>query len=197
MYTQVEDVKKRSRGGLGIGLALTKSLVELHGGTIDAESPGRGQGSVFRIRLPLLQLAQDEETQENAGRSDRYERRREKVLVVDDNADAAQLLSLLLESLGHESEVAFSGNEAVEKAKIFRPSAVLLDIGMPDLDGYEVARQLKSTDEAKEAMLVAVTGWAGEDDRRSSAEAGFDAHLIKPVDVDALQNVFALFRNPR
>jgi PAS domain S-box-containing protein len=185
---QSASSQRRDTSGIGIGLYLSRKLVELHGGRITAESSGLGQGSRFVVRLPLAEaasLAPAEKAQAAAADQPR------RFLVVDDNADAAVSQAELLRMLGHEAETAYSGQEALRKAARFRPQVVLLDLGMPDMDGFEVARELRRMPEAKEATLIAQTGWSQADDRRRTAEAGFDAHLAKPVEVGALMETLA------
>jgi PAS domain S-box-containing protein len=188
MFAQVNRTLGRSQGGLGIGLALVRHLVELHGGTVEARSGGDGMGSEFVVRLPLAghQLPvhhADQNGGADAGTSAR------RVLVVDDNADAAESLAQLLMLKGHEVRVAYDGLSGVETARAFAPDVVLLDIGMPGLDGYAVARRLREQDGAPPMRLVALTGYGQEDDRRRALDAGFDGHLVKPPAVSALDDV--------
>jgi PAS domain S-box-containing protein len=178
----------RGTSGLGIGLSLSRMLVELHGGRIGAESEGPGRGSRFVVRLPLVEaasLAPPAQTQATAGEQ------RRRFLVVDDNADAAVSQAELLRMLGHEAETAYSGAEALRKAARFRPEVVLLDLGMPGMDGFEVARELRRMPELEKATIIAQTGWGQEEDRRRTAAAGFDAHLAKPVELRALMEALA------
>ncbi len=172
-----------SAGGLGIGLALAKRLVEMHGGTIKATSAGAGKGSCFVVRLPLVQAKSPahREPVESYRAGGRW-----RVLVVDDNQDSARSQARLLTLLGQEVEVAFDGAAALERFAGFRPDVVLLDIGLPGMDGYEVARRLRAMPGGADALLIAQTGWGQEEDRRASAAAGFDAHLVKPIDTQAL-----------
>jgi signal transduction histidine kinase len=185
LFTQVGKHLERSQGGLGIGLALVKRLVEMHGGTVAAESDGQGLGSTFTVRLPLAAdpagavapAAGGGGTAPPAGRKEPR-----RVLVVDDNEDAADSLALLLEMTGHRTAVAHTGPQAVEVAKAFRPEVIFLDIGLPGMNGYEVASALRRDECCSGAVFVALTGWGTEDDRRRSREAGFDHHLTKPVE---------------
>lgn len=189
MFAQLKPAADRAQGGLGVGLTLARRLVELHGGTLRGESPGPGQGSTFVIRLPMV---------ENDGLllpvvvPDIPERAPTtmRVLIVDDNADAAETFSTMLEVLGHTTQVANSGSEALACVAEFHPDVIFLDIGMPGMDGYEVARQLKKTAALEATFLIALTGWGTEKDRARSRQAGFDHHLTKPV---ALASVNALF----
>ena len=179
MFYQVDRSLERSHGGLGIGLTLVKRLVEMHGGTIEARSPGADRGSEFVVRLPVLagEPARAEEREPEEARP-----ASRRILVVDDNRDSAESLALLLQVTGNDVRTAFDGLEAVEEAERFRPDVVLLDIGMPRLNGYEAARRIRDEPWGKEMLLIAQTGWGQEEDRRRSQEAGFDAHLTKPVD---------------
>jgi CheY-like chemotaxis protein len=192
MFTQLERSLERSRGGLGIGLHLVKRLVEMHGGSVAARSAGLGKGSEFVVRLPLLVPDASPGT---AGAKNRVDRGSasgsRRVLVVDDNVDAAQTLAMLLHLSGRETEVARDGAEAVEKAATFEPDAILLDIGMPKMNGYDACRAIRATPRGRDALIVALSGYGTEDDRRKSAEAGFDAHLVKPVDPGALEQLLA------
>jgi two-component system CheB/CheR fusion protein len=190
MFSQVTAALDRSEGGLGIGLALVRGLVELHGGRVEARSEGLGRGSEFVVVLPLppaMPAAPD--TTAGAGVAARPATRR--VLVADDNQDAAESLRLLLELAGHEVRVAHDGPGALEAAAEFRPDAVLLDIGMPGLNGYEVAARLRAFDWGAAPVLVAITGWGQEHDRRLALDAGFDHHLTKPIDPDLIEPLLA------
>ena len=178
MFAQAEESVGRSRGGLGIGLALSRSLVELHGGRIQARSAGRGQGSEFIVRLPIAPGAPAIDGRAAAPPSHRAPQR---VLVVDDNVDAARTLQAVLRSLGHEVDVAHDGPAALDLARERRPELVLLDISMPGMDGLEVARRLRRQPGLQRTRLAAVTGLSHESARRQSREAGFDAHLVKPL----------------
>ncbi len=195
MFTRTERGKIHSQDGLGIGLALVKRLVELHGGRVEAKSEGEGRGSEFTIRLPISanQLPADYTGIPVA--SDRPIDARQRILVVDDNQDAALSLAMLLRILGNEVETAHDGRSALQAFVEFRPSVVLLDLGMPDMSGYEVARRLRELPRFQQVSLVALTGWGQEDDRRKTHEAGFDDHLVKPVNVDALQVLLADVRS--
>ena len=187
MFTQV-NTGSRAQGGLGIGLTLAKTLVHLHGGTIEAASAGQGKGCEFTVRLPLAQeqpLAA--ELPVALERSEPVRLRR--VLVVDDNRDAADSLGMLLTFLGAETKVVHDGRSALEAMKTFKPAVVLLDLGMPEMNGLEVARRMREDPEAQAMTLVALTGWGQREDRRRTHEAGFDYHLVKPADVGALQSI--------
>ena len=179
MFTQLGQSIDRPNAGLGIGLTLARRLVEMHGGTITAESPGPGAGSTFTVRLPLGSPPAERGVPEEASSA---RTRRLRILVVDDNIDAAETLSMLLESTGNETRIAHTGPEAVAVAAEMRPQIVLLDLGLPGFDGYEVARRLRADSSLVQPLIIAVSGWGAEEDRRKSEAAGFDQHLIKPVD---------------
>jgi len=185
MFTQVEHHTARNRGGLGIGLMLVKRLVEMHAGTITAHSAGLGQGSEFVVRLPLSAVRRTEGRPRKEARIGTNAAQR--VLVVDDNRDAADSLGLLLKVLGNKVEVVHNGEDALAVLRSFQPTVCLLDIGMPGMDGHEVARQIRRQPGFRNVTLIALTGWGQEDDRRLSESAGFDYHLTKPADIDALQ----------
>ena len=189
MFTQLQSDGRRGQGGLGIGLTLARSLVDMHGGTIVAASDGVGTGSVFTIRLPLAagSTASQGEVQAPASAAGGGPR----VLVVDDNRDAADSLGQLLELMGAQVHVVYSGESALAALPTERPAIVFLDIGMPQMDGYEVARRMRQHDGARSIRLVALTGWGQEKDRRRSAAAGFDHHLTKPPDAAQLRELLA------
>jgi PAS domain S-box-containing protein len=189
LFSQVTPSLERSQGGLGIGLALVKGLVEMHGGSVAALSAGLGQGSQFVVRLPLaLEQPPSEKPRAEDCRKAGVRRR---VLVVDDNRDAAASLAMMLSLVGHETRTAQDGLEALELAEAFRPDAILLDIGLPKLNGYDVCCRIREQSWGQRVFIVAITGWGQEDDRRRSREAGFDQHLIKPVDFAALETLLA------
>ncbi len=168
-----------SNTGLGIGLALARKLVEMHGGTITAESAGANMGSTFTVRLPTAELAAAGSQPAREERGDPA--RQHRVLIVDDNADAAETLCLLMKSLGTEEvRTASNGPDALEAAAKLRPDLVLLDLGMPGMDGYELARRMRAEPWGKDALLVALTGWGQDQYRRRSQEAGFDRHMSSP-----------------
>jgi signal transduction histidine kinase len=191
-FTQADESLDRSPGGLGLGLALVKGLVEMHGGEIHAASEGLGRGATFSVRLPLLQASLPKETGVPAAAGTVPLR----VLVVEDNFDAADTLRDLLEMAGHEVEVAYSGPGGIEAAQKFRPDVVLCDIGLPGMDGYEVAAALRQDPTTAAARLIAVTGYGEEEAQRRSREAGFEHHLVKPVDPEALQRLLATSSKP-
>jgi CheY-like chemotaxis protein len=185
MFVQGSAASERPLGGMGVGLALAKSIIELHGGTIEAKSEGRDKGAQFVVCLPAM-------LEQEAGQAPPERRAQppsvsKRILIVDDNADAAHTLDILLKALGHETRVVYDGNQAVAAFDEFQPHLVLLDIGLPGISGYEVARLLRSRGRHG-VRIVAVTGWGHADDRRRSTEAGFDLHLVKPIDEEALQS---------
>jgi CheY-like chemotaxis protein/two-component sensor histidine kinase len=190
LFTQVGRESNRAQGGLGIGLTLVKSLVEMHGGTVEARSEGPDLGSEFIVRLPLAADARFVPGGDVLHSPSQFVAPR-RVLVVDDNRDSAESMGMLLRLLGADVRIVYSGAEALETVSAFRPTVVLLDIGMPDLDGYEVARRIRQRAEGLDVTLIALTGWGQEEDRRRSRSAGFDYHLIKPADMNALEMVLA------
>jgi PAS domain S-box-containing protein len=188
MFTQVDRNLERAQGGLGIGLSIVKRLVEMHGGSVEAKSDGHGMGSEFVVRLPVvLSVAQPSDADEPAGGA----AARRRVLVVDDNRDAAMSLAMMLKLMGSEVKTAHDGMEALDVAAVFRPDLVLLDIGMPRLNGHETARRIREQPWAKNVVLVALTGWGQEEDRRRSEEAGFDSHMVKPIEPRALEKLLS------
>jgi two-component system CheB/CheR fusion protein len=184
LFSQADRSLERAQGGLGIGLSLVKGLVEMHGGTVSAQSAGAGKGSVFTIRLPLEKLLARAPTAAVPIRAVSLGARR--ILVVEDNADAAEAMMMLLKGNGHDVTVVSDGNEAVEVAKRFQPEIILLDIGLPGMDGYELAKLLRGLPETQAARLIAVSGYGQQKDRARSHEAGFHMHLVKPVDPSKL-----------
>jgi len=185
MFVQVSGTARAAQGGLGIGLTLVKSLVELHGGKVGAKSGGLGEGSEFVVSLPLL-VRRGAEVEDRPRPSAEAAIAQHSILVVDDNRDAAESLAALLGILGARTAVAFSGIEALKTADSFRPSLAILDIGMPGMDGCELARRLRDRPAHRGLTLVALTGWGQPDDRVRIAQAGFDHHLLKPVDMEEL-----------
>jgi PAS domain S-box-containing protein len=187
MFVQGRSAIERIGGGLGVGLALARRIAEAHGGSLSAHSEGEGKGAELTLRLPLRGKTKRRANAAKAEGVGAMVARR--ILVVDDNVDAAVTLELLLKSLGHETRAAYEGNQALRVAAEFHPDVVLLDIGMPGLDGYEVARRLRALNHEQPMRIVAVTGWGQEADRSRSREAGFDVHLVKPVDPNLLTRV--------
>jgi signal transduction histidine kinase len=190
LFTQVDQTLDRSQGGLGIGLTLVRNLVEMHGGTVTAESEGEGRGSTFTIILPgaaEVTLPADPDLQ-----SFRLSTQRFRVLVVDDNQDAGQSLGELLRLLGHRVEVVATGPRGLDVARDLRPEVALLDIGLPGMDGYELAKRLRSEPFGSRLLLIALTGYGQDEDRRKTKEAGFDHHLTKPASLRTIQSLLAL-----
>jgi PAS domain S-box-containing protein len=186
MFSQSDSALARAEGGLGVGLALVRGLVALHGGSVEARSEGPGRGSEFIVRLPTGAAARDcvdvetetEQLSPDVGL---------KILVVDDNRDAADTCAMLLEASGHHVQTAYTGREALELGRAFHPHALLLDIGLPDLDGYRLAEQVRAAPWGRGAVLVAVTGWGQEQDRQRAVAAGFDRHLVKPISAETVE----------
>ena len=186
----------RAQTGLGIGLALAKQMVELHGGRIEAHSDGPGRGSEFRVFLPRVgEIPAMQDSPADAGNLSVLGADRIRVLIVDDNVDAADSLAHFLKIAGYQTRVAYDGRTAVEMAEILEPAVVLLDLGLPHLNGHEVARRLRALPWGRTAGLIALTGWGQEDDVQRSRQSGFDEHLTKPVDPEVLlQHIMALTR---
>jgi PAS domain S-box-containing protein len=191
IFTQVESSLERSRSGLGIGLTLVKTLVEMHGGTVEAHSQGVGRGSEFVVRLPMLLDLPEPVPAIVPPHLEGPPVVRRRVLIVDDNRDAADWLATLLSLSGHDTHVALDGVEAVKAAERLRPDVVLLDIGLPRIDGYEVCRRIRQQPWGRDLVIVALTGWGQEEDRQKSREAGFNTHLVKPVDDEVLMKLLA------
>jgi len=192
LFSQAPQSLARSEGGLGLGLAIVRSIVEMHGGRVEAESAGIGKGSTFVVELPAASSSTC-----TAGREPKRSSRpppgpagsRGRVLIVDDNQDAAELLGQMLTLQGYETQIAFDGPQALQLVAEFQPTVALLDIGLPVMDGFELARRLRSDPKLNEMRLVAVTGYGQREDLGRSRESGFDAHLVKPVDIDQLFGV--------
>lgn len=187
VFMQVDTSWQRMQGGMGIGLSLVKEFVELHGGRVEARSGGLGQGSEFVVRLPLA--SGNAHLPSVAVAKPRGPSQR--ILVVDDNRDAAESLAMLLKVIGHEVRTAHDGEAAVTAAEEYQPRLVLMDLGMPEVDGYEAARRMRAQPWGANLFLVALTGWGAEVDRQRTREAGFDRHLVKPVDLDAITKLVA------
>ena len=189
MFTHVDRNMERSQGGLGIGLSIVKQLVEMHGGTVEACSDGDGMGSEFIVRLsvdlsgvglaPLHEVTVVRPTATY------------RILVVDDNVDSAESLAMLLTIMGHETKTAYDGLEALDAAEAFSPQVILLDIGLPKLDGVEVCRRIRQQAWGKDMVVIALTGWGQDEDKRKTLAAGVDAHLVKPLVPAALEQLLA------
>ena len=192
IFSQAKDVLGRAEGGLGIGLSLVRGLVTLHGGSVEARSDGPGKGSEFIVRLPIgapAAATQIEAPAESAVPEGSAGGVGLKILVVDDNRDAADSCATLLELCGHHVQTAYTGRNALELAETFRPHALLLDIGLPDFDGYQLARKIRAAPWGSSIVLIALTGWGQEDDRRRAFDAGFDYHLTKPIAPETVESL--------
>lgn len=190
MFTQVDRSLEKAQGGLGIGLSLVKRLVELHDGTVQARSEGSGQGSEFIVRLPVNGVLAAESKPAESGKAATATSQR-RILVADDNKDAATTLAMMLRFMGNEVRTANDGLQAIEVGTVFHPDVILLDIGMPKLNGYETCRRIRKQPWGESILLIALTGWGQDDDKRRSREAGFDHHLVKPVDPAELKSLLA------
>lgn len=196
MFMQADRTSERGQGGLGVGLTLVRTLVEMHGGTVEARSGGPGHGSEFIVHLPLAperrpsSRGQDVQTAPTSALPPR------RVLVVDDNEDAAQSLAMLLRILGQDVRTARDGRQALREAREFRPQVAFLDIGLPEMTGYDLARRLRGEAGGERMLLVALTGWGQEEDRCRSREAGFDEHITKPAEPAILEGLFARVQGP-
>ena len=190
LFTQVDRHVDRAQGGLGIGLTLVKRLVEMHNGTVEAHSDGADRGSEFVVRLPLPSVTDERDALAVPTETPALLVPR-RVLIVDDNRDAAESLGILLKLLGADVHVEYDGEAALRAVAAYRPTVVLLDIGMPGMDGHEVARQIRQQREFDDVTLIALTGWGQEEDRRDSRSAGFEYHLIKPADIGAIETLLS------
>ncbi|HYI86677.1 MAG TPA: PAS domain S-box protein [Burkholderiales bacterium] len=192
MFVQGRPAASRSQSGLGVGLALARAIIELHHGTIEAQSAGAGKGSEFIIRLPVEAGTPAAAVEQPKRPANGLPGRPRRVLVVDDNVDAATMLAALIRQLGHEVQIVHDGSAALEAAEGYRPEVILLDIGMPGMNGFEVARRLRELRRIPAVRIVAVTGWGKPEDRKRSREAGFDMHLMKPVELSEIQRALLL-----
>lgn len=194
MFSQVNDPLNRGNTGLGIGLTLVKSLVDLHDGSVEVHSEGAGQGSEFIVRLPMVGVCEESPTTISPTKPPPMTKPAVpalRVLVVDDNAAAAYMLSRIVEALGYETKIASDGEQAITAAEDFRPQVAFMDIGMPRMNGYEAAERIRQTSWGKDLVLVALTGWGQEEDRRRTQAAGFNHHLVKPADLDQVQQLLS------
>jgi CheY-like chemotaxis protein len=196
MFSQASAAVARSEGGLGIGLALVKGLITLHGGRIDAHSPGLGQGSEFAIHLPrALVSAAAVQPARAAPAAAQANAQAWRIVVADDNRDAADSLAMLLETHGYQVTVGYDGAQALQITEAAAPHAAILDIGMPDMTGYEVATRIRAAAWGRHVCLIAMTGWGQDDDKARASAAGFDHHLTKPVDPDDVERLLqAVFK---
>ena len=197
LFAQGDRSMERSQGGLGIGLALVRQLVQMHGGEVEADSKGPGSGSTFTVRLPVSSAQPPEEAGSGAHKLQASGEKGIRVLVVDDNVDGAETMAQFLRILGYETRTEHDGLAAVSAAASFRPDVVVLDIGLPHLNGHEVARRIRQSPGGSGMLLVAVSGWGQAEDRQKSKEAGFDRHFVKPVELETLMEVMALVPEAR
>lgn len=193
LFTQSPEAKLRTQGGVGVGLALVRRLVEMHGGTIKGFSEGQGRGAEFIMRLPLVTVSPRIEARRTENTASRL-RALQRVLVVDDAPEVADILVMLLESLGAEARAVYSGAAALELFSAFRPDVAFIDIGMPEMDGCETARRIRQCPGGDKVTLAALTGWGREEDRKSAAQAGFDRHFVKPIRVEQIEEMLAAKR---
>ena len=191
LFTQVSRTLDRSQGGLGIGLYLVRSLIDMHGGTITATSPGADQGSIFTLRIPCLMQSAKAAPPGAIENVRTLESAPLRVLVVDDNVDAAETLVAVLEMDGHIARMVHDGPAVLAAASALMPDVVLLDIGLPGMNGYKVARQLRADERFSRTVLVAITGWGSENDKKLALDAGFDRHLTKPVDLQVVDSILS------
>ena len=197
IFTQANTAIDRAQGGLGVGLSLVKGLVELHRGRVEVHSDGPGRGSEFIVHLPLAVTGPNPAANSVPENGKPHSATGYRILIVDDNRDGADSLAMLLESQGHEVATAYDGAEAIQSAEILRPDLVLLDIGMPNLNGYETCRQIREQSWGSDLLVIALTGFGQEEDRRRTLEAGFDLHMIKPLNPDNLNQLLALLSNQK
>jgi signal transduction histidine kinase/ActR/RegA family two-component response regulator len=197
IFSQAQPALERSQGGLGVGLSLVRGLVELHGGTIEAHSAGPDRGAEFVVRLPVSAMMPDNVATAAVGNAEMGLASKSRLLIVDDVPDSADSLAMLLELMGHEVHTAYEAERAMALAATLRPDVMLIDIGMPQVNGYELCRQLRRQPWGGEVCLVAVTGWAQEEDKLRASAAGFDRHMAKPVDADALESLLATLATAR
>jgi CheY-like chemotaxis protein len=185
MFSQVDHSLEKSQGGLGIGLTLVRQFVEMHGGSVEARSEGPGRGSEFLVRLPIVEDAcvARRTNGEEAGKASL------RILIVDDNRDGADSLAMMLKFTGNDTRTAYDGEDAVSAAALFRPDVILMDIGMPRLNGNEACRRIREQTWQRQPIIIAQTGWGQEGDRQRTQDAGFDFHLVKPVDVASLMKL--------
>jgi len=186
MFTQVNRTLDRAQGGLGIGLSLVQRLIELHGGSVKADSVGLGSGSTFTVRLPLLPAAESPSSPQDAQAREESKRPPLRILVIDDIPDIADVMKMMLDMEGFETQVAYSGATALDVARQFAPDVIFCDIGLPVMDGHEIARRIRTDPAIAPATLIALTGWGAEAELRRTRESGFDFHMVKPVDANAM-----------
>ena len=194
MFSQVDRSVERSTGGLGIGLALVKGLVEMHGGKVTVASEGQGKGSTFTVTLPALVAQAEAAPTPFPDNGQTATRLRRRILVVDDNRDGANSLAMMLKLMGNDVQTANDGIEALKLAERFRPEVILMDVGMPRLNGLDATRRIREQSWGKSMTIIALTGWGQDEDKERSREAGCDGHLVKPVNLDDLAKVLSKFR---
>jgi CheY-like chemotaxis protein len=186
LFVQSDRTLDRAQGGLGIGLSVVKRLIEMHGGRVAASSPGPGAGATFELRLPLIErndvVVEEAKLQQIPAR---------RILIVDDNVDAADSLVMILRLDGHEAEAVYSAHDALERAAALKPHVALLDIGLPKMNGYELAQHLRTQPDLRDIRLIALTGYGQDDDRERTRAAGFDDHLVKPAELALLQKAIS------
>jgi CheY-like chemotaxis protein len=187
LFSQVDRSLEKAQGGLGIGLTLVRRLTEMHGGTVEVKSDGPGKGSVFLVRLPVVEAA----APVSEKRNEKPARTAHRILIVDDNRDGADSLSEMMAIFGNETQTAYDGEAAVAAARAFLPDVILLDIGLPKLNGYETCRRIRAQQNGPRPVIIAQTGWGADEDRKRTREAGFDYHLVKPVDPTELLKLLA------
>jgi CheY-like chemotaxis protein len=197
LFVQGDRGLDRSQGGLGIGLTLVKRLVELHQGEVQADSAGPGKGASFRVTLPCISAVQPQQAGPKAPEPSAPEVYGRRVLVVDDNLDAAESTAAFLRLEGHEVKTVSDGNEALSSVRVFAPHVIVLDIGLPGLDGYAVARQLRERGDTSHTLLIALTGYGQREDRDRALAAGFDYHFVKPTDPRLIQRAIEHGRQNR
>jgi CheY-like chemotaxis protein/anti-sigma regulatory factor (Ser/Thr protein kinase) len=197
LFAQAERTSDRSSGGLGLGLALVKNLVELHRGTVSCESPGPGRGSTFTVCLPRQLVEQPHDDAHAVDLPSQNSTAPLRILVVDDNIDAASMLGMLLEAGGHEVMTEHGSHAALQRAKVEAPQVCILDIGLPEMDGNELAQRLRTLPQTAKSILIAVTGYGQDSDRGQTLAAGFDHHLVKPVDTTKLSAILAAIGHTR
>ncbi len=192
MFTQVDQSLERAQGGLGIGLTLVRRLVEMHNGSVHATSDGIGRGAEFVVQLPIARAITTAATYADPDNSSTNPGLR--ILVVDDNRDGAESLALMLRILGNETRIAYDGEDGVAQAESYQPDVILFDIGLPKMNGYEACRCIRKQPWGQRPVVIAVTGWGQPEDRMRSQQAGFDHHLVKPIDTRALMKLLTEFR---
>jgi two-component system CheB/CheR fusion protein len=197
LFQQGDRQLDRIEGGLGIGLTLVDNIVAMHGGSVEARSEGIGRGSQFIVRLPTVSTREVAAPAADASSTAQSHARRPlRILIVDDNRDAAETMAMLIQAIGHEARMVHEGSAAAKAARSYAPDLVLLDIGLPGMDGYQVARQFKGYDDLRHIRLAAATGYGQDQDRKRAVEAGFDEFLVKPISFESLQKLIGRLGDP-